>query len=272
MSPTEEDSRKEDGREEGDRPDSVAIKIDAAHFQRNLERTARALEGIQKAAQQATEFQRSVASAAAHQQGLAEAMQAVTQAAVPVSKILDQNYEVWTSIHQRMGEIAETVRPVLEAHADVARALDASAVRMVRTFAETRLDLRPLVEAAVAANAAVADAGAVTGRVLDEVSRAPEPSEATDALNLLVERLASAIAELDASPAVQLSLLSILLTLFTAWCTTVQHEEIQKQIQTGNQQTQEYVEDQMTGVQEQIDALAEEVQSDEVESDSACGG
>lgn len=256
MSTREDKKAPEKGQDAAEGSSPVTLSKEAAKFRRSMEDAAQTMEALRQTTATMTEFQRQVEAS----------VETLNRAARQMVTSLEQRRETWKTVTRRVQEMAETIRPMLETRREIARSLQVPASEMAHTLAKTRTRLRPILEAALKANAAAAavgDLGVAAEGILDEVTRPPEPTSDADGYMLIVERSNSVISEHDVSPELALALLTLVIAILAFWASAVEHGELK----AGQQRTREHVIEKVSGLEERVDTLSEAIR----EADGGAG-
>lgn len=263
MSEADNDARDDGGQDEGDgKPSAVTVRIDASALRESLRLSTEAMAGVRRAARQMAEMQQSIALNAEFHREIASSLESVTRVSSQMSEILRQNRATWKSAARMGQEISEALRPALDSYLQMAATLDEPFGNLAQTIRATRVDLRPILEASLAASATVDEATVAADRVLDEVTRAPEATEETDTLLVLVQRIAMAVDEIAPSRQEKLALLALLVALFSCWTSAVDHDEIK----AGQERIREHVTEEVSGIEERLDEISERIEPNDGDS------
>lgn len=210
-------------------PDRVTLKLP-------LGEAARMRRVMGKMTSTLTEFQSQMEPAATQ---IEKTLRRTTEAVRPAVEAARRVERQMAEIHPELRDAAHGVRvaaeeAILPALADLQTpppAAVASAAEAARIFESMREDLRPLVEAAIRTSGAaeapeVADPGAATDRVLDEVTRPPSSSSSeAEGWSWIAERVEA----LDLPYRTLLALITLLLAVRACYVHD-QIEERQQQI------------------------------------------
>lgn len=264
MSEADDEARADEAQDESDGSSSVVtVKIDTSALRESLRLSTEAMAGVRRAARQMAEMQQSIVLNAEFHREIASSLESVTRVSRQMSEILRQNRATWKRAARMGQEISEALRPAFESYRGMAVTLNEPFANLARTIRETRVDLRPVVEASLAASAAVDEASVAADRVLDEVTRPPEATEETDALVVLIQRVAAVVDEVAQSRE-GLALLALLVGLFTCWSSAVDHDEIK----AGQERIREHVTEEVSGIEERLEEMSEEIESGETDGGS----